>query len=93
MIEAIYNLIYLCPGSWYHDFHRKPLVKAISRHPSVKKVYIIEIPADLFHAPVKKPERLMHGIKSLFSVSRVEQNIFVYTPMIFLHQLVEIRSS
>ncbi len=88
MKSSQFNIIYLCPGSWYREFHRKPLVKAISKHPSLNKIYVIEIPADLFHAPIKNPKRILHALKSLFSVSKEDEKIYVYTPLIFLHQLV-----
>ena len=91
MYSSKYDIIYLSPGSWYREFHRKPLVKAISKHPSVNRVFLIEPPADLFHAPFKNWKRLLHAIKSFFSTSREGENIYVFTPFIFLHQLLAYR--
>jgi glycosyltransferase involved in cell wall biosynthesis len=91
MNASKFNMIYLSPGSWYHEFHRKPLVKAISKHHNVNKVFLIEPPADLFHAPLKNWKRLRHAIKSFFSTSREDENIYVFTPFIFLHQMLAYR--
>jgi glycosyltransferase involved in cell wall biosynthesis len=93
MESSKYTVLYLSPGSWYKDFHRKPLVRAISKHHSVKSVYLIEPPADLFHAPLKNWKRLRHALKCLFSTFREDKNIYVYTPFIFLHQLMAYKFS
>jgi glycosyltransferase involved in cell wall biosynthesis len=88
MQSSKYNILYLSPGSWYQEFHRKPLVIEISKHPEVNKIYVLEPPADLFHAPLKNWKRLRHGLKSLISTSQEAENIFVYTPFVFIHPLV-----
>jgi len=93
MESSKYHILYLSPGSWYKDFHRKPLVKAISEHHSVSKVYLIEPPADLFHAPLKNWKRLIHAIKSYFKTFREGENIYVYTPFVFLHQILACKLS
>jgi len=88
MNTSDYNIFYLSPGSWYSDFHRKPLVRAIAKHNRVRQVYIIEVPADLFHAPLKNPKRLLHALKCFFEVPKEDKKIYVFTPIIFLHHLV-----
>jgi len=93
MQTSKYNILYLSPGSWYREFHRKPLVKAISKHHNVNKVLLIEPPADLFHAPLRNWKRLIHAIKSFFHTFREDENIYVYTPFIFLHQLLAYKFS
>ena len=88
-----YHVLYLSPGSWHDDFHRKPLIKAISQHQYVKKLYIIEPPADLFHAPLKNWKRLKNAIKSIFKTSRDGENMYVYTPFVFLHHILACKIS
>jgi hypothetical protein len=86
-------MLYLSPGSWYKDFHRKPLVRAIAAHQLINKVVLIEPPADFFHAPLKNWKRVVHAMKSWFSTFYEEDNIIVFTPIVFIHPLVAYKNA
>ncbi len=86
-----YNLIINIAGDWYGNYHRRDLIIALSENRLIERVFVIGIPADLFHSPIKKFYRFKHAIKSIFKSDKYNKKIWIYTPLIFIHYLVGVR--
>lgn len=83
-----YVLIVNIAGDWYGSYHRRDYVLAFAENANIERVYVIGIPADFFHAPIKKLFRLKHAFKSFFKTDKYDDKIRIYTPIIFIHYMV-----
>lgn len=90
-VEKKYNLIINIPGDWSKGYHRKSLVNAFLKHDLVERLFVISIPGDLFHSFLKKRFRLKNAIRSILQTEKVNEKLFIFTPLIFMHYLIGFR--
>ncbi len=82
------DFVVFAAGEWKKNFHRKTLYEKLAERPEVKRLFVIQIPADLLIAPLKKPFRLWDAIKTFWKPEKVGPKIYLYRPFNFVHQLV-----
>jgi len=85
MLKNKYNLIFNIAGDWERNFHRQALIEAYANHEQIEKIIVVNIPADFVHSLLKKKYRFKNAIISLRKTIKVNQKIYIYTPLIFIH--------
>ncbi len=87
------DFVVFTAGEWKENFHRKSLLQMIAQRPEVKRLFVVQIPADFMVAPFKKPYRLLDAFRTFFKREKVAENIYLYRPFNALHQLIAFKYS
>ncbi|NOX90118.1 MAG: glycosyltransferase family 1 protein [Calditrichaeota bacterium] len=85
------DFVVFIAGEWDAIFHRKPLFETLAKREEVKRIFIIEIPADLVVAGLRRQYRLLDAFYTFFNRKQRGTKIFLYRPMTILHQLLAIK--
>ncbi len=87
------DFVMFCSSEWKQNYHRRQLFEALIKRAEVKRFFVIEVPADLFVALIKKPYRILDFIKTFIKAQSMNKKIFRLRPFLLLHQVIAINYS